>query len=108
MSKAGKLVVLSIFTMSLSVSAAEAQSWCKRTNLNDAELAICETPRLSALDGQMNAQYYALSKSLGGRAKRNLARDQRYWLRAVRNSCGYDIECLIGVYEGRMYELDQY
>jgi len=108
MRRIAKYLFLSVAAVGISVSAAQAQSWCKRTNLNDAEQAICDTPRLSALDGQMNAQYFALSKSLRRRARRNLRSDQRYWLRNIRNTCGYDIACLIGAYEDRMYELDQY
>lgn len=71
------------------------------------ESVICESPQLAALDSEMAGVYEQLIDQLPDRAARQLRNDQRRWLGA-RNSCGYNANCLVGLYRGRIDYLRNY
>lgn len=84
-------------------SGASAQSFdCSKARL-DAELAICDSPRLSRLDEQMSSLYFSLPRYVRGEIKAS----QRRWLRR-RNACGYDEGCIARTYLDRIDALSSY
>lgn len=77
----------------VGLAPAQAASFnCGKANLN-AEVAICNTPNLSDLDGQIADRYFEIYNRSSKWEQRRLKREQKSWLRQ-RNSCGYEIYCL--------------
>jgi uncharacterized protein len=86
------IISISVAALALSVTAAptRAQSFNCRYAKLPAEVAICQSPELRALDREMAADYFSLD------VKR--PENQSRWLRR-RNACGYDEACLLATYK---------
>lgn len=82
--------------------AGEAGFDCRKA-ATAVEKRICASPRLSRLDWGLNS-YHAASIDRFPRAKACLVRQQRAWLRGVRDACK-DAACLDRAYLQRMGEL---
>ena len=66
-----------------------------------AEVTICVTPELAALDTAMAALYEAVEPTLDRRARARLERDQRLW-RSNRDRCDGDSACIARAYAERI------
>lgn len=71
------------------------------------ESVICESPQLAALDVELAGIYESLMDRLPRSAANNLRNNQRSWL-AARNSCGFNANCLVGMYRSRIGVLNSY
>lgn len=70
-----------------------------------AEIAVCESRRLSRLDARMAELYeVGLDSTDSYRGRRKVRKEQSKWL-YQRNSCGSDKRCLRDIYEERVEEL---
>lgn len=82
--------------MSLATPAQAASFNCNYARLPD-EVAICQSPTLSALDEEMASAYFRVLNSLRAQGlwyeARALRRSQRRWLRR-RHACGYNFGCI--------------
>ncbi|RIA56378.1 lysozyme inhibitor LprI family protein [Dichotomicrobium thermohalophilum] len=95
-------VAFAVF-LGLGASQAAAQSFdCSKARLA-AELAVCDSPRLSRLDEEMSALYFGLPYVVRDEIKGA----QRRWLRR-RNACGYDERCIEEAYLRRIEVLSQF
>lgn len=84
---------------------AQAQGFNCRAADSFQELRICDSRRLSRLDGRLNAVYQdALDRADN---PRRLRARQRAWL-AARSRCGASWSCLEGMYRDRIAELRRY
>jgi uncharacterized protein len=93
-----------------SAGAAFAQSappWCDNGGRkNPAERTICVTESLWYLDDTLNLSYAFAHDRLSAAQKKVLEASQANWLRATRDACGADAECLARVMQSRMDALD--
>jgi uncharacterized protein len=83
--------------------AALGADWCAGAQ-SPAEVTICNSQNLVALDDQTSA---AFARALGASNKRQaqkLKLAQRSWLKA-RNECGNDLQCLGQIYNTRLSQL---
>ena len=69
-----------------------------------AEHMICANRVLAAADVELDRAYRAARRS--SRDKRGLSDDQDAWRASVRDPCP-DVDCMLGVYEDRIDELDE-
>lgn len=87
----------------LTANDASAQSFdCGKARL-DAEIAICESARLSRLDEEMASLYFGLPQYV----REDIKGAQVRWLRR-RNACGYDRRCIARAYRRRIDVLSRY
>jgi uncharacterized protein len=95
-------LVVALF-LGLGASGAAAQSFdCAKARLA-TELAICDSARLSRLDQELAALYFALPYVV----REEIKGSQRRWLRR-RNACGYDRSCIARSYRRRIEVLSQF
>ena len=73
---------------------------------SDVEKTICKDQSLSDLDGQLMGAYQKASAAVAPSNKDALVKEQRNWIKYVRNACG-DAACLREVYTSRIALLDQ-
>ncbi len=98
-----RVLVAAGVLLGLSVAGASAQSFdCNRARL-DAEVAICDSPRLARLDEEMSSLYFGLPRYV----REEIKGSQRRWLRQ-RNACGYDEDCIARAYLRRIDALSGY
>jgi hypothetical protein len=76
--------------------------WCQDANLNPAELRVCATPGLLALDKQNGDIYDGLMAKASPDQRRALSADENKWLSDTRNKCAQDENCLYNVYRERI------
>ena len=69
-----------------------------------AEILLCQDESLGAKDRDMSALYYAMYNAASSRVARQLANEQRAWLKR-RNACNYDAACMSSLYYDRMTQL---
>src|SRR4051812_30522157 len=96
-------VILTTVALLMSTGAIAQGFDCNYARL-PAEVAICNSGRLSALDRRLNAVYYQVRDEAVGEARLALEAEQQAWLRE-RNECGADEGCLIEAYEVRIANL---
>jgi uncharacterized protein len=82
--------------------AGAASFDCKNAGTT-IELKICENAELEQLDEKLAGKYREKLKNKAEMAA--ILRDQRNWLRDVRNKC-QDTACLVAAYRGRMAQID--
>lgn len=87
-----------------AANPVHAQSFNCRYAKLPAEVAICKNPYLGDLDEQMASIYFSVRRQLYGNARKQLERDQKYWLKG-RNRCGYNAPCIEDAYNRRIYQL---
>jgi uncharacterized protein len=90
------------FMMPSAVSAASFD--CARAARAD-EIAVCRSPRLSALDSEMGGLWYAYSRVpmlMGGNGSRM---DAAQAFLARRSACARSVACLDAAYRARIEEL---
>jgi uncharacterized protein len=96
--------------LAASIGAASAQSapnWCdNRGSKNPAERTICATESLWHLDDQLNLSYSFAHERLSAAQKKILEGSQASWLRATRDACGADVDCLATAMQSRADALD--
>ncbi len=76
---------------------------------NEMDRAICYSPRVAALDVQLDQAYRAKMQKLPAEKRRALQDEQRQWL-IDRNKCinyKWWVDCLTEVYKNRLAELRQ-
>lgn len=83
---------------------AEAQSFNCSYAKKPAEVAICKDGNLGRLDELMAATYFDVINNLTSRKAAIVKVEQSDFLRQ-RNRCGYNFECISGVYNYRIREL---
>jgi hypothetical protein len=84
------VAALVLIGMASWAAPARAQSFnCRHAKL-PAEVAICQSPELRALDSEMATDYFSLDVKRPG--------NQARWLRR-RNACGYNEPCLRAAYK---------
>lgn len=101
---AGIAHVVTALLLSTPVQAASFN--CNRAQL-PAEITICGTGALHALDERMAALYFELMDDAPGWAIRQIQAEQRRWL-DVRNGCGYNIPCLRRQHLRRIDQLEDW
>jgi len=95
-----RITMLAAMLTAFCASGASAQSFdCAKASIA-TEFTICDSARLSRLDQEMSALYFALPFA----ARENIKSAQRRWLRR-RNACGYDQDCIARAYRRRIDEL---
>lgn len=92
----------------LAPQKAHAASFdCAKARSTD-ELAICQTPELSALDSEMGALWFAYRQMpLGTMGVLNARREDAQAFLQARKACGSDVGCLRGAYRTRIANLKQ-
>lgn len=99
----GKLTLtLALAAGFLVPAAAQAQSFNCRYAKLPAEVAICQSPELRALDSKFARMYWEWRN---GEQVNAPDLYQRRWLQQ-RNRCGYDDSCLRSMYKERIYDLE--
>jgi uncharacterized protein len=111
MARIGLMVVsLAAAVFAASIGAASAQTapdWCNNNgSKNPAERTICATASLWHLDDQLNLSYAFAHERLSAAQKNILEGSQANWLRATRNACGADVDCLAKAMQSRADALD--
>jgi uncharacterized protein len=111
MARIGLMVVSVVGTvLAAAIGAASAQSappWCdNRGSKNPAERTICATESLWHLDDQLNLSYAFAHERLSAAQKKILEGSQASWLRATRDACGTDVDCLAKAMQIRADALD--
>ncbi len=96
---------LPIAFLSLIAAAVHAASFDCTKARTRVERMICDDAQVSELDRRL-AGYYAGAQQHFKDSGECLKRDQREWLRGVRNACG-SLECLKSAYLNRLAELDE-
>jgi hypothetical protein len=81
---------------------AQQPRWCQDADLNPAELRVCATPGLLALDKQNGDIYGGLMAKASPEQRRALSADENKWLSDTRNKCAQDENCLYNVYRERI------
>ena len=69
-----------------------------------SERLVCSSPDLALLDLSLANAYRDAAARSDSSGKAFLRDQQNHWLRHVREKC-QNVECLLGVYEARIYEL---
>ncbi len=90
----------------LAAPASAASFDCAKAHTPD-EIAVCNTPALSALDSEMAGLWYAYQKApllMGASGARH---DEAQAFLARRRQCGADRDCLTRAYSERIGELRQ-
>ena len=72
-----------------------------------AEVAICQDEILGGEDEELAREYFALTNAAPGWAVAEIRAEQKAWLRD-RNACGYDMQCIMGTYRGRLQRLGEW
>ena len=72
--------------------------WCRASNLNNTELAICSSATLSRLDQELASVYGAVKADGRDHGQIN-------WLRNQRNACGSNNYCIEKAYNNRIEAL---
>lgn len=85
-------------------AVAEAQSFNCRYAKKPAEVAICKDRNLGRLDELMAATYFDVINNLSSRKAAIVKAEQSDFL-SQRNRCGYNFECISGIYNYRIREL---
>lgn len=105
------LIALAVVSIGAAFSPpAAAQSFDCRPYLKKGvvpESVICESPQLAQLDLELAGIYETLMDRLPRSAANNLRNNQRAWLGA-RNSCGFNANCLVGLYRQRIQDLNSF
>lgn len=110
-----RTIVFSVVASGLAITlfnhTASAQpSWCDRSNLNDAEVAICDTPSLREADNALETAYrLALSDEPRPgipRKPTEIRNRQKAWL-LWRDACGYNVHCLRKRYDEQIGWLEE-
>jgi uncharacterized protein len=96
-----KFRVLSLLTLALLASTAQAVSFDCQKAKTFTEKAICQNPELSALDDELDAEYQAV-KAKGGNNKA-LKKQQDKWLKE-RDACQTE-GCVKKAYQKRIIDL---
>lgn len=93
----------------LPTKAAGPTFNCNGGNLNAAEEAICETPRLSQLDHQLGDAYQLVFDYNSDQTTEleDIKSSERAWLRE-RDACGASKECIAAEYRKRIAYLNEY
>lgn len=102
-----KRLGLTLFCVGLLPLSAQAASFNCDNATTPTEMAICDSPRLNALDEEVADMYRDILSQMTPREARRLRRDQRSWLIA-RDSCGDDTRCLRSRYRERRARLSEY
>lgn len=97
------IVAMFLFLLAACSVSAFAQSFNCRYAKLPAEVAICQSAELSALDSQMASLYFALPSGVRDR----LEGSQMRWLRQ-RNACGYNFDCIASAYRERIDFLSEF
>ncbi|RAI00004.1 hypothetical protein DLJ53_19935 [Acuticoccus sediminis] len=98
-----RLLILAL-AAGLAASPANAQSFdCAKAAAAD-EHAVCNSPRLSALDEEM-ASLYAAIRQCALMGTRGEVTDSQRTFMARRAACGSDDGCLVKLYSDRVAEL---
>ena len=91
-------------TAVLAATAIPAIAQPQRINCGFAktsvEKTICASPQLTALDTRMTNLYFRLRAEASRPGARALLESQVAWLKNL-SACGYDANCLVGMYETR-------
>lgn len=104
---ASALAVSTILTVGTTTNPVEAASFNCRYAKLPVEISICQNSHLHRLDERMARKYFRLKNSLPGYLRRELAREQRHWIRS-RNRCGYDEYCITSRYTRRIRQLNRW
>lgn len=97
-------LLLSSVGLALAGPVAAQSFDCTRAS-TAVEHAICSDAGLAELDEHLGT-YYAAADIALGEGRGCLQRDQRDWLRTVRDACGPDTTCLGSAYLERLSTLD--
>jgi uncharacterized protein len=97
-----KRIALALIAALVAVPAS-AQSFNCLYAKQPAEIAVCESRRLRALDHQMSKKYWAWQGQFAANRTPDLY--QKDWLQR-RNNCGANTACLTDAYRTRLYELE--
>lgn len=89
----------------LGSAAATAASFDCNKATTRVEMAICGSPRLSSLDGELGDLYRQILPAAS--SAEDIRADQRRWIKSVRDVC-QDEACLADVYERRLHLLGRY
>jgi len=110
--------ITAIKSISTSIDSDEALSYGSAT-LNKPsfdcakartaiEKSICSNPKLGDIDGNMGELYRQVRRSLWGNQAKLFVNEQKAWITRRDAYCGaYDTECLIGVYQERISQLQR-
>lgn len=102
------LASLSFFLYSYSAFAYSSPGYSCRTADQPAEIAVCDSRRLSRLDRVLNHWYQRAQERAGYFGQVNwLRRNQVAWIRS-RNACGWNRACLGSKYRQRIRILRNY
>jgi hypothetical protein len=82
--------------------------WCQDANLSQAELRVCASPGLLALDKQLGDVYDGLKRKLSSDKAQVLSADEGKWLSGTRGPCAQDEACLYKAYQERIAYLENY
>jgi uncharacterized protein YecT (DUF1311 family) len=102
------LIFMLLGAWALAMPAQAIGLNCAKAN-SKAELLICDernNPDLYSLDSGLNTFYGELLGQIDDEKSSSLIREQRAWLKTVRDACG-DAECLRRVYQARVSELQE-
>lgn len=76
--------------------------WCQDPNLSSAELRVCGTPGLLALDKQNGELFDALLAKTPPDQRQAVRDDENKWLRDTRGPCAQNENCLFKAYQDRI------
>jgi uncharacterized protein len=100
-----KRLTVSVFAAAVisfvAVAPAGAASFNCRYAKLPAEVAVCQSDDLEALDERMASIYFTLKRLLPGDGRVQLKRGQNAFI-ARRNGCGYGAGCIERAYENRI------
>ena len=100
----GALVAVGAVLLAGSCEAASFN--CNLAKL-PAEVAICQDETLTSEDEELARQYFAMVNAAPGWAIPEIKAEQKAWLKE-RNACGYDMQCIMGSYRGRLQRLGEW
>lgn len=96
---------VSMLVMAPGVAGAQSFNCGRATSA--AEVTICRSDNLAALDERMARLYRRLERSMTGPIYRSLVIGQQQWL-SDRDACGFNAGCLASAYRRRIAELEDY
>jgi uncharacterized protein len=102
------LLVSLVFTLGTTSTGHAASFDCNKAT-TETEIAICDSPELSALDERMSGVYVRgrqVTKNVSG-SNLEIQTDQIDWLNK-RNQCGAETSCLLNAYQTRIEELKEF
>jgi hypothetical protein len=86
-------------------NAGSQPGWCQDPNLSQAELRVCASSDLLALDKQLDELFDRLIDRSSSAQAQTLRADEGKWLRETRSPCAQDEVCLHRVYQERIIYL---